>query len=74
MSNPGEGLIRKARHIRGLSAAEVAAQARVSASTVLDTETRQWVTMRQLARYAEILGYEVHVCLREPGHAGCVIE
>ena len=74
MSNPGEGLIRKARRTRGLSAAEVAEQARVTASTVLDTETRQWVTMRQLTRYAEILGYEVHVCFREPGHTGCTIE
>lgn len=71
--NPGEGLIRKARAARGLSAAEVAHLARVSTSTVLDTETRPWATIRQLARYAEILGYEVHVCYREPGHTGCDI-
>lgn len=74
MSNPGEGLLRRARHHRGLSAPEVAHLAGVSASTVLDTETRPWVTMRQIVRYAEILGFDVHICLREPGHHDCIIE
>lgn len=72
--NPAEGLIRRARERRGLSAAEVAQLARISTSTVLDTETRPWATVRQLARYAEILGYDLHVCYREPGSKQCAIE
>lgn len=74
MSNPGEGLIRRARQHRGLSAAEVAGLARVSTSTVLDTETRPWATIRQLHRYAQILDYDLHVCFREPGSKECTIE
>lgn len=71
---PGAGLIRRARHHRGLSAAEVAGLAGVAVSTVLDTEARPWATMRMLHRYAGILGFEVHVCYREPGQARCTIE
>jgi len=74
MSNPGEGLIRRARHARGLSATEVADLAGVSASSVLDVEVRPWATLRQLCRYAEILGYDLHVCYREQGSKDCAIE
>jgi len=68
--NPGEGLIRRARRHRGVTAAELAAAAGVHPHTLLDAETKTWPTLRQIHRFAALLGYEVRIHLEDPktGH------
>jgi len=68
--NPGEGLIRRARKARGLTLDQLAGRAGIHPHTLAAAEIRPWSTVRQLARFADLLGYDLAITLHDRSGAG----
>ena len=63
---PVQGLIRRARVARGLSRRELAELVRQSPTTLSCNERVEWPSLTSLKRYADALGYELHVYFEDP--------
>lgn len=66
MTSPGQGIIRRARHARGLTLAQVAAKAGVGETAVSTAELRSNPSIGVLHKYGQAMGLQLVIYYLDP--------